>query len=151
MGKKPTPEKTSLNINTISKKQPSDYTQKYLEKRKEIESGMKKDQSSSGPRSKKELAKVQIDIHKVSLEAHSKEEQRRIERERLIKLGAKPPNQHKNYKQLQLDKKQKEAEFQESLKQMSESEARLVRRKESGEKKRQKAKQEKGDRRFFNF
>ena len=54
--KKPTPEKTSLNIDTISKKQPSDYTQKYLEKRKEIESGMKKDQSSRGPRSKKELA-----------------------------------------------------------------------------------------------
>merc|ERR1712165_701967 len=76
--KKPTPEKatTSLNINTISKKQPSDYTQKYLEKRKEIESGMKKDQNSRGPRSKRELAKVQIDIHKVSLEAHSKEEQR---------------------------------------------------------------------------
>merc|ERR1711976_1158700 len=104
MGKKPTPEKTSLNINTISKKKSSDYTQKSLEKRKEIESGMKKDQSSRGPRSKKELAKVQIDIHKVSLEAHSKEEQRMIERERLIKLGAKPPKQHKNYKQLQLDK-----------------------------------------------
>merc|ERR1711884_734224 len=147
--KKPTPEKTSLNINTISKKQPSDYTQKYLEKRKEIESGMKKDHRSRGPRSKKELAKVQIDIHKVSLEAHSKEEQRRIEQERLIKLGAKPPKQHKNYKELQLDKKQKEAEFQESLKQMSESEARLIQRKESALKKKMKLKKEKGENYFL--
>ena len=55
------------------------------------------------------------------------------------------------YKSFQVEKKRKEEAHEAELKQMSESEARLVRRKVSAEKKRQKAKQEKGDRRFFNL
>ena len=153
---------TNLNIDSISRKGKTASTtnftehltkteQKFIDKRKEIESGIAKDAASRGPRAKKELSRVQLDIHKVSLEAHSKEEQRRIEAKRLIGLGARKPKQHKNYKDLQVGLKEKQAEFDAGLKQMSEAEARIVQRKETDAKKKAKEKKEKGDRRFFNI
>ena len=145
-------------INPLAKLKPKttkdlakDYTQKYLEKKLKLEQQIQTNVTKNrGPQSKKELAQIKFDIQQVQLSNCSAEEKRQRERERLIKLGAKAPKSHKNYKEFTEDNKRKEAEFQDQLAGFSQAEQTALNCSRIRELKKEKDLKAKGDRRFFN-
>lgn len=121
-----------------------------MHKKQQVEDLISKNQTQNrGPKSRRELANMQFEIHKVSLEAATPAEKREIERQRLISLGATAPKSHKNYKQVMEDRKQAKLDHEHKLNQMSEKDKRLLMQKEAKKKKQEQKKKEKGDKRFF--
>lgn len=103
------------------------YHEKYLKKKQELEDQIQKNITDNrGPKSKKELAKIQFDIRQVSYNNSTAEEKRNLDIERLIKLGATKPKKFQNYKEIMEEKKAAEKEFSEKLDGMSNEEKKIL-------------------------
>jgi len=154
-----TSKSSKSSINILKKQKPQtnkalaeSYTQKYLLKKEELESQIKNNITKNrGPQSKKELAKIKFDIQQVQFNNCSVEEKRKLERERLIKLGAKSPKTHLNYKEFQNKNKEDESKFQEKLSGFSMEEQIVLKSERNRKLKKEKDFKQKGDRRFFNL
>lgn len=121
------------------------HEQIYLTKKAEIEK-FDINKHSHRRKNKKEMAQLQFDIEQVGLLNCSASEKRRLERERLIKLGAKAPKSHKNYKQMMIDKKKQEEQFNTTLNSLSKADAKILLHHKNKSKK-----VKKNDNRFFNL
>merc|ERR1712060_483655 len=150
-------KKTERKLDIFKKSKKSDnksiashYMKKYLSKKDQLQSEIESNiTNNKGPKSKQELTQIKFDLQKITYNASTPEQKRKLERERLLTLGAKKPKKHDNYKDLMNDIKAEAQEFTDNLQNFSKSEQNILVKNRNKERKAIESKKMKGDKRFF--